>query len=282
MGALTEAHAAPATAGLGLLGGVLVAMWNYMGWDNASTIAREVDRPQLTYPRAMIAAVALVALSYVLPFLAVYFSGIPASSFGSDGSWAAVAGLIGGKFLGFQWLRFLIVLGGMMSAFGMFNALVMSYSRLPLAMARDGMLPKFFAKMNSKSRAPWVAILFCAACWALCLGLGFKRLVTLDIMLYGASLMLEFVTLVALRIREPKLKREFRVPGGLTGAIACGIFPLLLLILATVESGNEVVLGMNGLAFGALIMVGGFVCYLATDKLRRDARGVTAENAETT
>ena len=280
MGALTEAHAAPATAGLGLLGGVLVAMWNYMGWDNASTIAREVDHPQRTYPRAMIAAVALVALSYVLPFLAVYFSGIPASSFGSDGSWATVAGIVGGKFLGFQWLRFLIVLGGMMSAFGMFNALVMSYSRLPLAMARDGMLPKFFAKMNSRARAPWVAILFCAACWALCLGLGFKRLVTLDIMLYGASLMLEFVTLVALRVREPELKREFRVPGGLTGAIACGIFPLLLLILATVESGNEVVLGMNGLAFGALIMVGGFVCYLATDKLRRNVRGVTAENAE--
>src|SRR3989449_1545744 len=76
-------------------------------------------------------------------------------------------------------------------------------------------------------------------------------------MLYGASLMLEFVTLVALRVREPELKREFRVPGGLTGAIACGIFPLLLLILATVESGNEVVLGMNGLAFGALITVAG-------------------------
>ncbi len=101
-------------------------------------------------------------------------------------------------------------------------------------------------------------------------------------MLYGASLMLEFVTLVALRIREPELKREFRVPGGLTGAIACGIFPLLLLILATVESGNEVVLGINGLAFGALIMVGGLVCYLATDKLRRNVRGVTAENAEAT
>src|SRR6266568_3360755 len=72
-----------------------------------------------------------------------------------------------------------------------------------------------------------------------------------------------------------------RVLGGLTGAIACGMFPLLLLILATVEGGNEVVLGMNGLAFGALIMVGGFVCYLATDKLRRNVRGVTAENAET-
>src|SRR5258708_7674571 len=268
MGALAEAHAAPAATGLGLLGGMLVAMWNYMGWDNASTIAQEVDRPQRTYPRAMIAAVVLVSLTYLVPFVAVYFAGIPASAFGSDGAWAEVAGLVGGKFMGFEWLRFLIVLGGMMSGFGMFSALVLSYSRLPLAMARDGMLPKFFGKMSARTQAPWVAIIFCATCWALCLGLGFKRLVTLDILLYGASLMLEFVTLVALRIREPELRREFRVPGGLTGAITCGIFPLLLLSLAMVEGNHETVLGMNGLLFGVVIIMFGFLTYFVTGVLR--------------
>ena len=86
-------------------------------------------------------------------------------------------------------------------------------------------------------------------------------------MLYGASLMLEFVTLVVLRIREPGLKREFRVPGGLTGAISCGVFPLLLLSLAMVESGNETVLRMNGLVFGVLIMCSGFLVYFITGKL---------------
>jgi amino acid transporter len=283
MGALGEAHtAAPAATGLGLLGGVLVAMWNYMGWDNASTIAQEVERPQRTYPKAMIAAVVLVSLTYVLPFVMVYLAGIPASMFGEDGSWATVAGVLGGKILGFEWLRFLIVLGGMMSAFGMFNALVMSYSRLPLAMARDGMLPKVFAKLSAKTQAPWVAILVCAACWALCLRLGFKRLITLDIMLYGASLMLEFVTLVVLRIREPELKREFRVPGGLIGAISCGVFPLLLLTLAMVESGNETVLGMNGLAFGAIIIGTGFLVYFVTGKLKlRQTKPVVTEDFET-
>ncbi len=268
MGAVAEVHTAPAATGLGLLGGMLVAMWNYMGWDNASTIAQEVERPQRTYPRAMIATVILVALTYVLPFVAVYFAGIPAAAFGRDGAWAEVAGLVGGKFMGFEWLRFLIVLGGMMSAFGMFNALVMSYSRLPLAMARDGMLPKFFGKMTGRTQAPGVAIIFCATCWALCLGLGFKRLVTLDILLYGISLMLEFVTLVALRIREPELRREFRVPGGLAGAITCGIFPLLLLTLAMVESNHETVLGMNGLLFGVVIIMFGFLTYFVTGKLK--------------
>src|SRR6267378_1479425 len=276
-----EPHAASTGVGAGLLGAILVAMWNYMGWDNASTIAQEVERPQRTYPRAMVAAVVLVALSYVLPFVAVYLTGIPASVFGGDGSWATVAGAMGGKILGFEWLRFLIVLGGMMSAFGMFNALVMSYSRLPLAMARDGMLPKVFGKRSARTQAPWVAIVVCASCWAMCLGLGFKRLVTLDIMLYGASLMLEFVTLVVLRIREPELKRGFRVPGGLAGAICCGIFPLLLLRLAIAESGQETVLGMNGLVFGVLVIAWGFLVYLVTGMLKiRKTKPVVAGEIE--
>jgi amino acid transporter len=271
VGAFASGHGAPEVAGLGLLGGVLVAMWNYMGWDNASTIAQEVERPQRTYPRAMIAAVVLVSLTYILPFLAVYFTGIPASTFEAEGAWATIAGMIGGKVLGFEWLRVLIVIGGMMSAFGMFNALVMSYSRLPLAMARDGMLPKVFAKTTEKTQTPWVAILVCAGCWALCivLGLGFTKLVTLDIMLYGASLMLEFVTLVVLRIREPELKREFKVPGGLVGAVMVGVFPLLLLSLAMVKSESETILGINGMVFGLIIMVGGVVLYAATKPLRR-------------
>ncbi|MGB9513906.1 MAG: APC family permease, partial [Candidatus Acidiferrum sp.] len=267
-GSFTEPHAAATGASVGLLGAVLVAMWNYMGWDNASTIAQEVERPQRTYPRAMIAAVILVSLTYIVPFVAVYFTGTPASAFAEDGSWASVAGQIGGTILGVQWLRFLVTVGGMMSAFGMFNALVMSYSRLPLAMARDGMMPKIFGKVTSKNKTPWVAVVVLASCWALCLGLGFKRLITLDIMLYGAALMLEFITLVALRIREPNLRRAFRVPGGMAGAVSCGIFPLALLILAMVESDHETILNMNGLVFGAFIILAGFAIYFSTGKLR--------------
>ena len=116
--------------------------------------------------------------------------------------------------LGGPLLRIGLVAGGMISAFGMFNALVMSYSRLPLAMAQDGMLPKVFGKLHPKTRAPWVAIIVCAVGWAMCLGLGFQRLVTIDILLYGCSLGLEFLALIFLRIREPELPRAFRVPGG--------------------------------------------------------------------
>jgi amino acid transporter len=266
VGALSHAQTAPVTSTVGLLGGTLIAMWNYMGWDNASTIAREVERPQRTYPRAMIAAVIIVSVSYILPVVAMKVTGVSASAF-ETGSWADLAGMMGGN-----WLRVALVLGGMMSGFGMFNALVMSYSRLPLAMAQDGMLPRVFAKVHPKTRAPWVAILVCATGWALCLGLGFERLVTLDIMIYGASLALEFITLVALRIREPELPREFRVAGGLAGAILIGVPPVLLLVLALQHSQTEQVLGINGLLFGVLIVLAGFAVYAATSPLRRSIR----------
>ena len=267
---------------VGLLGGMLIAMWNYWGWDNASTIARAVDRPQKTYPRAMIAAVILVAASYILPFAAAYIAGVPAEAFRSEGSWAQVAGLIAGTWQGRNWLGALVVLGGMISAFGMFNALVMSYSRLPLAMALDGMLPRIFARRSSRTGAPWIAIVACSIGWALCLGLGFQRLVTLEILLSGSSVVLEFVTLVALRIREPQLKREFRVPGGLTGAVLVGVCPVILMSLALKQGWRENLLGMNALLFGALLVLAGFALYWATAGMRRRVTGpVVAENIET-
>jgi amino acid transporter len=261
-GALFHAVTQPTTSTVDLVGGLLIAMWNYMGWDNASTIATEVERPQRTYPRAMLASVVIVALCYVVPVVAVWMTGLPAGSW-ETGSWADIAGLLGGPLL-----RLGLVLGGMMSAFGMFNALVMSYSRLPLAMAQDGMLPSVFGKLHPRSRAPWVSIVVCAVGWACCLGLGFARLVTIDILLYGASLMLEFVALVVLRIREPELPRAFRVPGGMFGAVAVGVTPLLLLGFSVVRSQTEQVLGMSAFAFGMWLIAAGVMAYFLNHALK--------------
>jgi amino acid transporter len=270
MGALTDVAVAPASSNIGLIGGLLICMWNYMGWDNASTIATEVKRPQRTYPRAMIVAVVVVAATYVVPFAAMWLAGVPARAF-ETGSWADIAGMMGGLVGGplvARGFRVALVLGGMMSAFGMFNALVMSYSRLPLAMAQDGLLPSVFGKMHSKTRTPWVAILVLAGCWALCLGIGFERLVTIDVLLYGMSLTLEFVALIVLRIKEPTLRRPFKVPGGMAGAILVGVCPALLLGFSIVHGEGERILGMSGLTFGLLLIGAGFVAYWVKSAFR--------------
>jgi amino acid transporter len=265
-GALAHAVTTPTTSHVDLIAGLLVAMWNYMGWDNASTIAAEVDQPQRTYPRAILTAVLLVAVSYILPVAAMALTRLSPSAW-DTGSWADIANLVGGPLL-----RIGLVLGGMLSAFGMFNALVMSYSRLPYAMAQDGMLPAVFARVTQRAKAPWVSIVVLATGWALCLGFGFERLVTLDIMIYGASLSLEFVALVVLRFTEPELPRPFKVPGGMFGAILAGALPIALLAFAVVRSDRERVLGMNSFLFGALMIAAGFAVYAIDAILSRRAR----------
>ena len=97
-GALAHAVTTPTTVHVDIIGGLLISMWNYMGWDNASTIALEVERPQRTYPRAMLAAVALVAISYILPVAAMSLTHLSPAAW-ETGSWAEIAGLLGGPLL---------------------------------------------------------------------------------------------------------------------------------------------------------------------------------------
>jgi amino acid transporter len=222
----------------------------------------------------MLGAVAIIAATYIVPVAAVWITGLAPSAW-ETGSWADIAGLLGGPVL-----RIAVVVGGMISAFGMFNALVMSYSRLPLAMAQDGMLPQFFTKLHPTTRAPWVSITICAAGWAMCLGLGLDRLVTIDILLYGASLALEFLALIILRVKEPELPRPFRVPGGMFGAIAVGITPMLMLGFSIVRSQSEQVMGMSSFTFGMLLIGGGVIAYYLNRMLKPDGWATKAEEPE--
>ncbi len=258
---------APGNGAPDLAGGVLVAMWNYVGWDNASTVAGEVDRPQRTNPLAVLAAVALVALTYVIPIAAMHAARVDASSW-ETGSWVDVARSFGGAPLAIA-----IVVGGMISAFGMFNALCLSYSRLPAVLAEHGLLPRVFARRFPKNGTPWVAVLACCAAWTLTLGLSFERLVSLDILLYGSSLLLEFVALVVLRVREPSLPRPFRIPGGVGALVLLAAGPLALLGVALVKNAHERVAGVNALAFGAGVTLLGPVAYALTRRLVRGVGG---------
>ena len=144
--------AIPAPSGppahLDLSGALLVAMWNYMGWDNASTIAQEVEDPQHTYPRAMLSSALAVMGVYLLPLAAVWIVGIPAARF-STGAWVDAALLLGGPVLAFT-----VVAAGSLDGLGTFNALVLSYTRLPAAMADDGLLPRVLSNAAGPTMSP--------------------------------------------------------------------------------------------------------------------------------
>jgi len=245
------------------LGGILIAMWNYMGWDNLSTIAGEVEAPQRTYTRAMLGAMVLVVAGYLLPVAAVAQIGLDPNSW-TTGGWVDVGRIVGG-----QALALAITLAGVLGAVGSFGALMMSFTRLPVVMAEDGYLPRIFTRRHPRTGAPWVAVIACALFWALCYPLGFERSLILDVLLTGLSILLEFWALVALRIREPNLVRPYRVPGGTIGAILIGLPPFALIVTALVRNSQESVGSTNELVVGASVVVLGFAMYFLTRAIHR-------------
>lgn len=249
-----------------LAAAISVTLWNYMGWDNASTVAQEVEDPQRNYPRAMLASAALVAATYIVPLGAVALAGIPADRF-STGAWADAARTLGGPALALA-----VVLGGTLTGVGMFNALMLSYARVPYALAVDGLLPRALARTN-RFGVPVVSVLACGVAWALALRLSFERLISIDLVLYGAALLLEFVSLVVLRVREPQLHRPFRIPGGLWAAVAAGVGPAALIGFALVAARDERVGPLPALGLAALVAAAGPLAWAAARRLLKQGLG---------
>jgi len=236
---------------------VSIVLWNTSGWDNAGTLAGEVDRPGKTYPAAMAAAVVLVTFAYLLPV---------AIGAGVDHDWAAwkegyfpkVAAAIGGAWLG-VWLT----LAGLVSAAGLLSALLCTSSRVPYAMAGRGMLPAPLAKMHPRHDTPWVAIVVNAIGLAALIPFSFQELVQVDMFLYALALILEFAALVWLRFKEPAMTRPYRVPFGIGGVIALSVPPVLLCLLSIgLADGPTVWVSLAGIAVGLLV-------YYALNKMRQ-------------
>ena len=255
---------APALTRTDALGGILIAMWNYMGWDNASTIAGDVQNAPRTYSRAMLISLVAVVATYIAPILAVAHARVPLSAW-ETGSWVTLAALFGGPRL-----ALFMTAAALAAALSTFNALVLSLSRLPYAMARDGFLPHVFARENRQG-APWVAIVVCALCWACAMGLGFERTVMLDVLLTGLSILLEFAALISLRITEPDLPRPFRVAGGTAGLVLITVPPAILIAISCVRNRAEQIGSLNALTAGAAIVLLGVIVYYLGPRRRMTA-----------
>jgi amino acid transporter len=272
-GGLAAARAAfaapPAAEGSAWIAGLVLAMWNYTGFDNAGTFAAEVEDPQRSYPRAMILSIALITVVYAGAVLAASASGMPPSAW-EEGSWVDV-----GRALGGSGLAATVAIGATVCAAGMFLAALLSWSRLAEAMARDGWLPPPVARRTGRSATPTAAVLLGGLLSALFLGLGLRRLVEIYVLLYGAALLLEFAALVALRVREPDLPRPFRIPGGALGCALLSVPPALLLGVAGWMGRDEPgALGFSALQIAAALAATGPAWWLVAGMLPRRLRRV--------
>ena len=228
--------------------GLWVVMWNYLGWDGLSTIAGEVENPRRNFPRALAISIPLITLCYLLPVL----GGLAASTdwqAWTAGYFPQLAEQLGGPTLG-VWLA----IGGLVSAAGLFSALLLSVSRVPFVMAGDGWLPKGLTRESERFGTPWVAIVVCAAIYSVFTLGPFQALVVVDVFLYSCALLLEFAALIALRVRMPNLSRPFRVPGGWPGIFVVTLLPALIVAYAVWQNVQDSGIESMYLSFGAALI----------------------------
>ncbi|MDA4133652.1 MAG: APC family permease, partial [Thaumarchaeota archaeon] len=183
-------------------------MWNFIGWDNATTYAGEVQRPVGSYLKSVSMAFVLVVSLYVLAALTVGRSGIDPKAL-NEGGFPVLGVLIGGR-----WLGLLLAVGGLASTLGLYSAVLLSVSRVPQVMADDQLLPAWFCALHPRFKTPHISIPVSSAIVSILVLFTFSDLVIMDITLYGAGLFLEFLALIMLRVKEPLRPRPFRIPLG--------------------------------------------------------------------
>lgn len=252
----------PGQTTLGGIGiGISIALWNYIGWDNPSTVEGEVVNPARSYPRALAITLPLVAAGYLIPILTT--TGASDWSQWREGGWPDIARMSAGM-LG-EPLAVLIALAGMVSAIALFNALLMSYSRIPLVIAEDGFLPKIFARTDAGG-TPRNAILFSAVFYSVFALVPFARLVVADVLLYAMALFLEFGALLVLRRREPALRGTFRIPANFAVVCALAMAPMLILIAVVALEIRDGTYGLPAV-IGAMAAAGlGPIVYLIASR----------------
>ncbi len=211
------------TLGPALAAAIPIVLWNYMGWDSISTIAGEMEQPRRDYPRALLISVVLIAGVYAVPSL-VAMGLLGTEHFDwKTGAWSTAAEQIAGP-----WLGTFVSAMGMISAIGLYAALVLVYSRVPFVMGQDGYLPKALMKTN-RWDAPWVSLIVSGVLYTVVILMfrNVEELASADVTVYAAMLSLELLSFLVLRWREPTLSRPFRVPGGWVVAIGLCLLPLL-------------------------------------------------------
>lgn len=238
--------------------GLSIALWNYIGWDNASTVQGEVRDASRAYPRA---------LAWALPFVTVgYFMALLPSLAATDwttwreGGWPDIASAAtGGGSLG-RVIAAWLALGGMISALSLFNALLLSYSRIPFVLAEDRLLPRALSRVDTRG-TPRNAVLLSAVFYSVFVLVPFGKLIVADVLLYSFALFLEFGALVRLRRTEPDLRGAFRIPAGRGVVAMLAALPMLVLLGVIVISFKDGEYGVPAVIGTALAIALGPLMY---------------------
>jgi amino acid transporter len=208
--------------------GLAIGVWIYSGYESMSTLSGEIRNPQKVIPKALMLAVPFIVIMYALPTLASLAGYGKWDTFATEAGGGYVSFVEIGKSLGGSALGVALLASALLGNLALYLDYLASGARPLFAIAADGLFPKSISRVSGKFGTPIAAILLMAALNAVLIIGPFQNLIVIDVILFISAYVLIFVSAVRLRVKEPELKRPFRVPLGTGGMIAMVIPPILI------------------------------------------------------
>ncbi|PWA84863.1 hypothetical protein CTI12_AA155650 [Artemisia annua] len=165
----------------------------------------------------------------------------------------SLAPFVAAETIGGTWLKILINIGVPLSAMGLYFALLRSCSFQILGQAASGYLPKFFEARAKKFGTPWVRIL---VSYVISIGFSFMQftnIISSSNFIYSLSMLLEYATIIRLRVKYPNMKRPYKIPLGVKLLVVMCMVPSAFLVLVMVIA-KKIVLLISGLMTIGAIM----------------------------
>jgi basic amino acid/polyamine antiporter, APA family len=209
-------------------------------------VASEIRNPQRNLPVALIGGVLFVMAIYLATNLA-YFYVLPAEAVATSDRVAAemmrrVLGPAGAD---------AVSVAAMISIFAALNGSILSGSRVPYALARDGIFFRSYAVVHPKYRTPGISILLLSA-WSAVLVLSgrYEQLYTLVIFPSWILYAMAAASVIVLRRKRPDLERPYKTIGYPFVPIVFVGVAIVLLISTLIDSPRESMLGLIVIALG--------------------------------
>jgi APA family basic amino acid/polyamine antiporter len=187
-----------------------IIFFSYIGIDAVSTAGEEVKNPHRTMPLAIMIALAIVTTLYILVAL-VAVAAQPYVQF--EDQEAGLAAILE-NVTGSTWPGTMLAAGAVISIFSVTLVVIYGQTRILFAMARDGMLPELFHRVNPRTKTPVPNTLIVAGAIALLAGLiPINFLAEMTSVGTLVAFAIVSVAVIILRRRQPDLPRPFKVPG---------------------------------------------------------------------
>jgi len=213
LGGLCEGVVAAARGGsAGFAAAMLGALWAYNGWNEMTFVSGEVKSPQRNIPLALVGGMVICGALYIF-VNTTYFYVLNPTEIANVPAASSVAAVVAQTFLGPIAVS-LIAAAMLSSTFGALHISTMANSRIPYAMARDGLFPQSLARVSERTHVP-VRALLVQGVWSSVLALSGSYDTLTDYVIFANWIFFGLViaSVFVIRRRIPAVERVYRAWG---------------------------------------------------------------------